>query len=105
MDTPMLHLVGPGRDGTPAMVAGNVEALRQLRKAIDTAIATGVARTELFCSDGEPYELLIAAPPSMRNVYTAYVGEVRPVRSKRELLPLEELCGLLLPSGQPLQQR
>ena len=97
MDTPMLHLVGPGRDGTPAMIAGNVEALAHLRAAIDNAIATGAARAELFCSDGEPYELLIAAPPSMRNAYTAYAGEVRPVRSKRELLPLEQLCGLVPP--------
>ncbi|MET0378902.1 MAG: hypothetical protein ABW049_07915 [Spongiibacteraceae bacterium] len=67
------------------------------RAAIESAIATGVARAELFCSDCEPYDLLIAAPPSTRNAYTAYVGEVRPVRSKLELLPLEQLCGLVPP--------
>lgn len=49
------------------------------------------------CSDGEPYDLLIAAPPSMRNAYTAYAGEVQPVRSKRELLPLEQLCDSMPP--------
>lgn len=97
MDTPMLHLVGPYRDGTPAMIAGSVEALKHLRTAIDNAIANGAASTELFCSDGEPYNLLIAAPTSMRNAYTAYAGEVRPVRSKRELLSLEQLCGLTPP--------
>ena len=33
----------------------------------------------------------------MRNTFIAYAGEVRPVRSNRELLPLEHLCGLASP--------
>jgi hypothetical protein len=36
MDTPILRLVGRGRDGPPAMIAGNVEALAHKRAASKT---------------------------------------------------------------------
>lgn len=94
METPMLHLVGPSRDGSPAMIVGDIEALTRLRAAIDAAIATGTGRTELFCSDGEPYDLLIGVPPTMYNAYTSYAGEVVPVRSRRELFSMAQLCDL-----------
>lgn len=94
MDTPILHLVSPSRDGAPAMIVGDVAALTRLRAAIDTALNAGTGGTELFCSDGEPYDLLVVVPPSMHNVYTAYAGEVRPARSLRELVSMKQLCGL-----------
>lgn len=94
MDTPMLHLVGPTRDGDPAIIAGDIAALMRLRAAIEAAIKTGAGSAELFCSDGEPYDLLIIASSSMHNVCTAYAGETGPVRSRRELLSLAQLCGL-----------
>nr|WP_315400603.1 hypothetical protein [uncultured Duganella sp.] len=42
MDTPILHLIGPCRDGSPAMIAGDVVALAHLRAAIDAAIANSI---------------------------------------------------------------
>jgi len=94
METPMLHLVGPCRDGSPAMIAGDTAALMRLRAAIDAAIAYGIGSAELFSSDYEPYDLLVVAPPNMWNVCTAYAGEVNPVRSKRETLSLDHLWHL-----------
>ena len=94
MDTPMLHLVGPARDGSTAMIAGDIAALMRMRAAIEAAIKTGTGSAQLFCSDGEPYDLMIIASSSMHNVYTAYAGETGPVRSRRELLSLARLCGL-----------
>ena len=98
MDTPMLHLIGPSRDGGPAMIAGDIAALKRLRAAINVAIEAGTGSTELFCSDGEPYDLLIASSRSMQNAYTAYAGEVGPLRSLREQLPVARLCGLSSPT-------
>lgn len=94
METPMLHLVGPCRDGSPGMIAGDAAALMRLRAAIDTALAYGIGSAELFSSDYEPYDLLVVAPPNMWNVCTAYAGEVNPVRSKRETLSLDHLWHL-----------
>lgn len=94
MDTPMLHLVGPCRDGSPGMIAGDTGALMRLRAAIDMAIANGIGSAELFSSDYEPYDLLVVAPPNMWTVCTAYAGEVAPVRTKREALSLEQLWQL-----------
>jgi len=99
MDTPMLHLVSPTRDGAPAMIAGDIAALMRLRAAIEVAIKTGYGKAELFCSDGEPYDLMIIASSSMHNVYTEYAGETKPVRSRRELLSLAQLCGLPSATG------
>jgi hypothetical protein len=94
METPMLHLVGPCRDGSPGMIAGDADALLRLRSAIDLALANGIGSAELFSSDYEPYDLLVVAPPNMWNVCTAYAGEVSPVRSKREALSLAQLWQL-----------
>lgn len=65
MDTPMLHLIGPCRDGSPGMIAGDAGALVRLRAAIDMAIANGIGSAELFSSDYEPYDLLVVAPPNV----------------------------------------
>lgn len=94
MDTPILHLIGPCRDGSPAMIAGDVAALARLRAAIDAAIANSIGMAELFSSDYEPYDLLVIAPPNMWNVCTAYAGEINPVRSKRETVTLTQLWNL-----------
>jgi hypothetical protein len=94
METPMLHLVGPCRDGSPGMIAGDAAALMRLRAALDNAIANGIGSAELFSSDYEPYDLLVVAPPNMWNVCTAYAGEVAPERSKRETLALHQLWDL-----------
>lgn len=94
MDTPILHLIGPCRDGSPAMIAGDVVALARLRAAIDAAITNSVGMTELFSSDYEPFDLLVIAPPNMWNVCTAYAGEVNPVRSQRETVTLTQLWNL-----------
>ena len=91
METPMLHLIAPSRDGKPGMIAGDACALSLLRAALDEAIESGATAVELFSSDGEPYELLIAAPANMWNVHTAYAGEADPVRSGRERLTMEVL--------------
>lgn len=94
MDTPILHLIGPCRDGSPAMIAGDVVALARLRTAIDAAIANSIGMAELFSSDYEPFDLLVIAPPNMWNVCTAYAGEVNPVRSQRETVTLTQLWNL-----------
>lgn len=94
MNSPMLHLIGPCRDGSPAMIAGDVAALARLRAAIDDAIANTIGMTELSSSDGEPYDLLVVAPPNMWNVCTAYTGEINPVRSLRETVTLTQLWNL-----------
>jgi len=94
MDTPILHLIGPCRDGSPAMIAGDVVALARLRTAIDAAIANSIGTAELFSSDYEPFDLLVIAPPNMWNVCTAYAGEVNPVRSQRETVTLTQLWNL-----------
>lgn len=78
MYTPMLHLVGPTRDGGPAMIAWSIAALMRLRAAIEAAIKMVTGSVQLFCSDGEPYDLMIVAPYSMRNVYTAHARETGP---------------------------
>ena len=94
MDTPILHLIGPCRDGSPAMIAGDVVALTRLRVAIDAAIANSIGMAELFSSDYEPFDLLVIAPPNMWNVCTAYAGEINPVRSQRETVTLTQLWNL-----------
>lgn len=94
MDIPILHLIGPCRDGSPAMIAGDVVALARLRNAIDAAIANSIGMTELFSSDYEPFDLLVIAPPNMWNVCTAYAGEINPVRSQRETVTLTQLWNL-----------
>ncbi|KQQ44708.1 hypothetical protein ASF61_21505 [Duganella sp. Leaf126] len=94
MDTPILHLIGPCRDGSPAMIAGDVVALTRLRAAIDAAIANSIGMAELFSSDYEPYDLLVVAPPNMWNVCTVYAGEINPVRSQRETVTLTQLWNL-----------
>lgn len=94
MDTPILHLIGPCRDGSPAMIAGDVAALGRLRDAIDAAIANTIGMAELFSSDYEPYDLLVVAPPNMWRVCTAYAGEINPVRSLRETITLTQLWNL-----------
>jgi len=94
MDTPILHLIGPCRDGSPAMIAGDVVALARLRAAIDAAIANNIGMAELFSSDYEPYDLLVVAPPNMWNVCTAYAGEINPLRSQRETVTLTQLWNL-----------
>lgn len=94
MDTPILHLIGPCRDGSPAMIAGDIVALARLRTAIDAAIANNIGKAELFSSDYEPFDLLVVAPPDMWNVCTAYAGEINPVRSQRETVTLTQLWNL-----------
>lgn len=94
MDTPILHLIGPCRDGSPAMIAGDVVALARLRAAIDAAITNNIGMAELFSSDYEPFDLLVIAPPNMWNVCTAYAGEINPVRSQRETVTLTQLWNL-----------
>jgi len=94
MDTPILHLIGPCRDGSPAMIAGDIVALARLRTAIDAAIANSIGMAELFSSDYEPFDLLVVAPPNMWNVCTAYAGEINPVRSQRETVTLTQLWNL-----------
>jgi len=94
MDTPILHLIGPCRDGSPSMIAGDIAALTRLRIAIDAAIANSIGMAELFSSDYEPFDLLVVAPPNMWNVCTAYAGEINPVRSQRETVTLNQLWNL-----------
>ena len=92
MSDHVLHLLPPSRDGAPAIVAGDREALTALKVQLELALDSGASTTTLYCSDGEPYLLAVVHESDMSGVYTAYRDETNPVRSLREQRPMAELA-------------
>lgn len=88
MSKPMLHLRSPGREDEVASIIGDRSALEALQRAVDTALATGAGGGFFFSSDGEGFALAVALENEMENVHTSYSGEVAPVRSLRERVPM-----------------
>lgn len=88
MSKQMLHLRSPGRSDEVASIVGDRAALEALQRAVDTTLATGAGGGFFFSSDGEGYALAIALEDDMEAVHTAYAGELRPVRSLRERVPM-----------------
>jgi len=55
-----------------AYIVGNKEALLKLRNAIDEAIATEESSIELFCADGEGYNLIILNKNKLMDLMLPY---------------------------------
>jgi hypothetical protein len=91
MNTYFLHLESPERGGAPAIIAGDTEALRRLRDAVDDALTGGAGAAWFYSSDGEAYDLVLMHEQDMGNAYTAYRNEAAPQRSLRESRPLNRL--------------
>jgi hypothetical protein len=91
MNAYFLHLESPERGGAPAIIAGDTEALRRLRDAVDDALAGGAGAARFYSSDGEAYDLLLIREQDMGSAYTAYKNESSPQRSLRESRPLNRL--------------
>ncbi|GJI93120.1 hypothetical protein [Duganella hordei] len=91
MNAYFLHLASPERDGAPAVIAGDTEALLRLRNAINDAISGGAGAARFYSSDGEVYDMVLMREQDMGAAYTAYRNEVAPQRSLREVRRLEQL--------------
>jgi hypothetical protein len=87
----MLHLQSPDRWDDMAAIVGDRTALEALRNAVEAALCTGAGGAFLFSSDGEGYALAVALEENMWDVQTAYAGEMDPVRSLREVVPIREV--------------
>lgn len=88
MSKQALHLRSPGRNDEVAAIVGDRTALEALQRAVDTALATGAGGGFFFSSDGEGYALAVALEDDMETVHTAYAGELAPIRSLRERVPM-----------------
>lgn len=53
------HLYGQGSWHDPVYLLADRKGLTQLRDAIDAALASGQAMTELFVNDGEGYDVFV----------------------------------------------
>lgn len=71
----LLHIYPQEYCHTEAKIVGNRDALLQLRRTINKALATGSAVTpsgydSLYASDGEGYELrVVLAPPNWNDAF------------------------------------
>lgn len=54
-----LQIYAQGFEHDDAQIVGTLDALKQLRRALDQAIEHGAVRAEFFASDGEGYWLFI----------------------------------------------
>jgi hypothetical protein len=91
MNAYFLHLASPERDGAPAVIVGDTEALLRLRNAINDALAEGAGAARFYSSDGEVYDMMLMREQDMGTAYTAYRNEVAPQRSLREVRRLAQL--------------
>ncbi|ARM83957.1 hypothetical protein [Marinobacter salarius] len=75
-DSSTLHIYAQEFFHTPAVIAGNREALEMLKRAVDKALAQGVAEFETFQNDGEGYDCTVVCgtEDEMNNLYSAYTG-------------------------------
>lgn len=89
----ILHILSPTRDGQPAVIAGNCNAMQRLQAALTQALLDGSGRAQLFSSDGEPFQLAVICESDMSSVYTSYLDEPDPQRSQREQRPVRSLDG------------
>lgn len=105
MSEQMLHIQSPGRWDGVACIVGDQSALLSLRDAVNAALATGSGGVYAYSSDGEGYLLAVALKTEMYDVQTAYAGEISPMRSLREILPMHALANFLIGYGKALDQR
>ena len=57
----------------PAQLLATAAGLRALRDAIDVALVDGVARADVFASDGEGYSLVVRCKPMTAGEYNGQV--------------------------------
>jgi hypothetical protein len=91
MNENFLHLASPERDGAPAVIAGDTEALLRLRSAINDALTGGAGAARFYSSDGEVFEMVLMREQDMGTAYTAYRNEMAPQRSLREVRRFDQL--------------
>lgn len=95
----ILHMLGPPRDGQPAVIAGDRNALQRLQAAVTKALLTGCGCAQVFLSDGEPFRLALICESDMATVYTTYPDEPDPQPSQREQRPMRSLDGYVSALG------
>jgi hypothetical protein len=91
MNVNFLHLASPERDGAPAAIAGDTEALLRLRNAINDALTGGAGAARFYSSDGEIFEMVLMREQDMGTACTAYRNEMAPQRSLREVRRFDQL--------------
>lgn len=89
MNDPTLHLMAQARVDNIAAIVGDRAGLEELQRAVNMALMTGSGGAFVFASDGEGYAIAVVLESQMQFVFTSYAGEAAPVRSLRELVPLQ----------------
>lgn len=91
MSRNILYMLAPARFDEVGALVGDLVALRELRAAIDESIRTGAGGTYLSQSDGAGYRLAVVLVPDMALIRTAYAGEIKQTRTKREKVSIRGL--------------
>ena len=77
-DFPLLHVYGQGAWHDDVHLVGTADALRALQDAITRALVNGLDVSDVFCADGEGYDLriIVATPEEMDDYALPYTDDV-----------------------------
>lgn len=88
---PIIHLYPNQSFHEPAYIVGNEEGLRALRAIIDVALVKRKASSEVFCNDGEGYDLHVIIAKDTGILAVPYTEEFAKERRENVKWPWEKI--------------
>lgn len=92
-DAAYLHVYGPSHHHDSAAIVGNETALRELRHAINAALAGIDSTVRAFTNDGEGFGCLIFCTEAMERVAVPYTTDYAVEKNEDALWPVETSDG------------